>query len=271
MNTSPPGIWPPTNDPRSIDELINTALSASDGEVRWDAICVLHWRGTQEVLQWAMSLCHSACPDERRLGVDILAQLGVPERTFSRECETQLLKMLHDEDAAVYRATLYALSSHAAGVPMEPFRCVVTHPDWEVRRGLFALLTDADDPVATDLLIQLSADEVDEIRDWATFGLGTIREADSPEIRSALAARLDDPHDDTRAEAIVGLAQRHDPRVLPALIRDLSENCVATLHLEAAEHMPSPELVPLLKNLRSWWDVDPEGLERAIACCEAQC
>jgi murein L,D-transpeptidase YcbB/YkuD len=32
-----------------------------------------------------------------------------------------------------------------------------------------------------------------------------------------LLDRLDDPHDDTRCEALLGLARRHDPRALPAL------------------------------------------------------
>ena len=50
------------------------------------------------------------------------------------------------------------------------------------------------------------------VRDWATFALGTLAEQDSPALRDALAARLDDADEDTRLEAIHGLALRGDAR-----------------------------------------------------------
>ena len=58
------------------------------------------------------------------------------------------------------------------------------------------------------------------MRDWATFALGTLAEADSRQLRDALAARLDDPDEDTRLEAVHGLAVRGDPRA-EAPARDL--------------------------------------------------
>ena len=43
-------------------------------------------------------------------------------------------------------------------------------------------------------------------------------ERDTPELRDALAARLDDTDPDARDEAVLGLARRGDPRALePAL------------------------------------------------------
>ena len=61
-------------------------------------------------------------------------------------------------------------------------------------------------------LIGLSGDSEDDVRDWATFALGTLADADEPELRDALAARLDDPDEATRLEAVHGLAVRGDPR-----------------------------------------------------------
>jgi hypothetical protein len=47
------------------------------------------------------------------------------------------------------------------------------------------------------------------VRDYACLALGTQwREVDSPELRSALADRLDDPDRDTGHEALLGLAYR---------------------------------------------------------------
>ncbi len=73
---------------------------------------------------------------------------------------------------------------------------------------------------ALNALIELSADADAKVRDWATFALGTLAEADSPALRDALAARLDDADEDTRMEAVHGLALRGDERA-EAPARDL--------------------------------------------------
>ena len=47
------------------------------------------------------------------------------------------------------------------------------HPGAEVRRGVVLGLLALDDDLAVATLVELSRDPVAEIRDWATFGLGT--------------------------------------------------------------------------------------------------
>jgi HEAT repeat protein len=54
----------------------------------------------------------------------------------------------------------------------------------------------------------LTQDTAPEVRDWATFALGTQIDLDTSEIRDALAARLNDPDEVTRAEAATGLSRR---------------------------------------------------------------
>ena len=61
------------------DELINLALAQDEP---WDYIPVLQSRGSKDVLLAAQKLCLSSEIAARKLGVDILGQLGVPERTF---------------------------------------------------------------------------------------------------------------------------------------------------------------------------------------------
>jgi HEAT repeat protein len=101
----------PESDPRSVDELFFAALTESDDEAAWHAISALHFRGSREVLERSRALCLSDCAFERRLGADILGQLGVPQRTFPSECRAVLLKILaveHDSD--VLQSLLIALS-----------------------------------------------------------------------------------------------------------------------------------------------------------------
>ena len=52
---------------------------------------------TSEVLETAKRLCIGAAPRERKLGADILGQLGVPDRAFPDECFHTLARMVTDE------------------------------------------------------------------------------------------------------------------------------------------------------------------------------
>ena len=83
------------------------------------------------------------------------------------------------------------------------------HPDWEVRYGVVIGLSGHRDERAISGLIRLSGDVCPLIRDWATFGLGTLINVDTSAIREALYQRLlaeDRQDDDTKiyAEALVG-------------------------------------------------------------------
>ena len=66
-------------------------------------------------------------------------------------------------------------------------------------------------------MLKLTADTDEDVRDWAAFGIGVLGDIDSPEVRDALAACLQDANEEVREEAMVGLAKRKDQRVLPAL------------------------------------------------------
>jgi HEAT repeat protein len=259
---------PRQDDPRSIDELVSAALSECDEDIAWDAVAALHWRGSAEVLQRARQLCHSPCPQERELGANVLSQLGVPNRTFPLECSELLGEMLHREQSArVLRAVLSATSWHDVPNVVEQAVKFTDHPDASVRHAVVMALTGHEEDLAVQTLIRLTEDSDSHVRDWATFAIGTQSALDTPAIRCALAARLDDLDDDTRGEALVGLARRNDHRVVPALKKELALDYVGYSPVEAAELIRSPELQDLLIQLRDSCDASPESLERAIAAC----
>lgn len=178
--------------------------------------------------------------------------------------------MLHqNEEPDVLQAALIGLSHQSDS---EAVRLVVSfsaHLDPEVRHAVVLALTGHEDPIAIHGLTSLSNDPDSEVRDWATFALGTQLELDTPAIREALADRLDDPDFDTRGEALIGLACRKDRRVVDALKTELSSERVGTLAIEAAELIASKDLLPFLVDLREWWDVDSELLERAILASQS--
>lgn len=137
-------------------------------------------------------------------------------------------RMLRDETSPhVLRSIGHALGEIAQPASVDLMIPFARHSDAAVRRAVVAALLTHRAPAAVEALIELSRDVDDRVRDWAIFGLGQQigpldpenRDAqpfvDTPALRDALAARLDDPHLDTRCEAIVGLAMRRDPRATP--------------------------------------------------------
>ena len=72
---------------------------------------------------------------------------------------------------------------------------------------------------AIEALIPLTADSDADVRDWATFAIGTQSDADYPELREALVQRLDDKSSKVREEAIAGLAKRKDTRAVVPLFK----------------------------------------------------
>jgi hypothetical protein len=90
-------------------------------------------------------------------------------------------------------------------------------------------------PEARQTLIERLEDSDEDVRDWATFGLGSLSQEDSPEIREALRKRLDDPFEGARLEAIWGLAQRKEQRGLKMLLERLESESRVEGDVMAAE------------------------------------
>jgi HEAT repeat protein len=260
------------NDPRSTDELIALALAEKDEDAAWDPVVVLHFRATPEVLDKAQILCRSSLKKERELGANILGQLGVPDRAYPEECFSSLKAMLAEEtDPDVLQSIGIAyghLFDERAVVLLAPLR---SHPSEDVRLAVVHGLTRHRNDLAIRSLIELSTDKDEDVRNWATFGLGSMIETDTPEIREALFARIADANDETRGEALVGLARRKDGRVFDPLVEELTSESIGILALEAAEELGDSRLVPSLLELQVSWaggeTVHTRTLHRALLNC----
>ena len=189
------------NDGRSIDELVTCALTDDETPAR-TAIAVLHFRSTTQVFDRAKRLCESERFRERRLGADILAQFGSFEKEPTPQFDEtvdQLLAMLSTElHESVLNSIAVALGHRHAPKSIEPLARLKSHPHEDVRFGVAYSLAGFQDSIAINTLIELTRDAVPIVRDWATFGLGTLNELDNPALRQALWERTDDPDDNTR-------------------------------------------------------------------------
>ncbi len=269
------------DDPRTNEELLRVALTEEDENLYWRAIGVLHWRGSPDTFEAARQLCASANAHERCVGADILAQLGYNRDGqvgyegggYQEASVATLLGMLEQEqDPDVLHCAAVALGHRKDPRAIEPLVRLKNHPVEDVRFGVvFGLLTHEDER-AINALIELSTDAASNVRDWATFGLGSMIETDTPAIRSALMARITDDDGDTIGEAMVGLARRHDERVVDVILAELAKGCYGSLVFEAAEEIANPRLYPALVALWEKWGDDKSWpfsvLEDAIKACQ---
>jgi methionyl-tRNA formyltransferase len=203
---------------RPLAELLAGARAEWTAGREWQPhIDALIWRGSREVLDAARELSADPDPVARAVAAHVLGQLGGAMRAFPADQAGALDALAASEDDPEVLSTI----AHAFGHLGEPHgldRLVAwaDHPDPRVREGVAFALGGWRDERALAALAQLAADAAPPVRDWATFALGTLAPQDTPELRDALARRLDDPDPDTRLEAVHGLALRGDPRAAEA-------------------------------------------------------
>lgn len=275
-------------DERPARKLIERALAAPrDSHARWRSVYALQRRGDEETFAAAARLLDSAEARRRKLGADILRQLGadidvpVEARPYRGRCVEVLLERVTVEtDPRVLRAIAIACG-HLSDVRCVPaLHKLRSHDDPDVRYAVASGLLGLDDDLAVDTLAELSNDADASVREWATFGLARQIERDTPQVRDALLARIDDPDAETRAEALAGLAERGDARAVGPLLNELNgapqvddpellDDALLALTIATKDR----RLCRLVMATRDDWNATmlpdplPPDLERAVQAC----
>jgi hypothetical protein len=261
---------------RSSAELVGAALCAINEDVRWELVAELHRRGTREELELALGLFEQG-EAEQVLACDLLGQLGATRREhgaypFGADSSALLARGLRSASPLVQRAAVTALG-HLKWEPLfESLSALAASPDEQVRHAVAFALGGRTDDASVDTLIALSEDRDDDVRNWATFGLGSLSERRDARVCDALARRLHDPHDETRGEAWVGLAQKGDMRAFEPVRAQLDSDELDVLTIEAAECYAHPAFVPALERWRAMCEGDEDPylrglLDGALAAC----
>jgi HEAT repeat protein len=254
------------------DELVTRALGEERAEPQltddghdWPAADTIG-RST-EALTTAGRLAASPDPLERAVAAHILGAAvdGVP--ALAPQAVSLLEHMLPADDLHLAWSIADALRLSADPSAVEPLVALAASDSANIRRtvamGLDTAMVDRVPAPGLHALIRLSGDPNGSVRDWATFALSQLDDA-SPDVRSALWERVEDPHYHTRSEALAGLAARHDAAIADRVRAELESNYVGRLIVQAAADLANPSLLPQLLALREWWDVDTPLLERAI-------
>jgi HEAT repeat protein len=220
---------------------------------------------------------------DRVVAAELLGRMSFDADPAMRDqCWSQLEGMLSAEragcDEPAVIAAIAAAFQHLEDVRALPSLLgLAAHPCGEVRLAVACSVPSVcrwsarEEAVA--VLVRLAGDEVADVRDWSCFGLGQL-DADGPQVRAALAARLDDEDADTRCEALVALARTGDTRAYRKLAERLGADGQWKLEIEAAAEIADTRLHPVLQRLAGEWKDDDDfelfrgPLERAIARCD---
>jgi HEAT repeat protein len=229
-------------DLKQMDGLFAQTLTGDyDDASPWEAVRTLHLIGDREVCARAVEWCRSDDSLRRARGADILAQLGRavdhPNNNFPEECFSVVSSLVQREKSVLPLLSAVHALGHIGNPPAIPL--VIEHrlhSSADVRFAVACALGNfANNPRAVDTLLALMQDVDEDVRDWATFGLGVQGDLDSDQIRDGLFDRLTDPDGNVRGESLLGLAKRQDQRALPALIAELNQPEISDRAFEAAE------------------------------------
>lgn len=245
---------------RSLDTQALYPLLEDDAVlVRWKTIGALRIRGEIDTFERAQAMCHDPRDKMREIGVQILCQLGPPDSPLRAQSVPLLLELLVKDQSPSVRAAAATGFGFLEAFEQARNALVAAAKDGsaEVREAVAFGLGCDEDPLATTTLIELMEDGDEDVRECATWCIGTLREHDSTAIREALLRRLTDSNEEVRFEAFAGLAVRKDERILAQLIHDLETAPARSTLWESALLMlgrnreePEPALGEVLNELK---------------------
>lgn len=257
------------------EELFFRLLNNKSEKAYWENMSVLRSRPNIYVFTRSKELIKSSDPKERVIGIDILAQLGLPPRPYVSETLELYFDILRTEtDIETLESTLYGVCHNNESLDDMQVECLCSfqsHPHFGVRKALAVTLGGVNHNKAIDSLIYLSKDTSTQVRDWSTFGLGTLTQRNNKKIREALWSRVDDKHQETKLEAILGLALRKDGRVKDIIIRELIDGEYGVSLFEAIEALKDKDFLSYLKqneDIAIRDNLDPEWIADIKKCIE---
>lgn len=253
-----------------VRELVEKAKTLEEEE-QAVVISELHHLGNEDVFIAAGELLNCDVPEYRKIGVDILAQLGVPQRFKPDASVVVLEKLLETErDSDVLNAIAVAFGFLEQKNSLNLLHSLASHNDAFVREGAAFALSSFTGPLATSILLKLAEDEDDEVRNWAIFGLSAQENREDENVINCLISALDDPYEEVQVEALTGLAKLKHSRALDTISKRLVERTFDVDVLKAAYEFGDERLLPLLQEVVDDWDGDANLLNDAIKACSPQ-
>lgn len=228
-----------------------TLTEDPEDKPRWEAVNQLRAIGTLRIFNQALAWCNCSDYKKQLSGTDVLAQIGRTAEhratKFAEESYPAIVALLRANPEDELKSSAIAALSFLENPDAIPLICSFrSSQNKDVRFTVACALGGqfANDHVAIETLLELMRDEDEDVRNWATFSLGVVSDADSLEIRKAFLERLGDSFVEVREEAVEALAKRKDLRVLPTLTQMLQEGSTSEPILEAARWLLNLTEIP---------------------------
>ena len=193
----------------------------------WNNINELQNRPNQFVYDTAYKLAQSSDEKERIIGIYVLAQLGFDPRMYQQKTVDLYFDLLKNETSLkVLVALLSSIGHNNDRLSTKQINQLINfnlknHHLSTIRYYVVMSLLSVKDDSAISTLIELSNDCFSNIRNWATFGLGSQIEIDNPTIKKSLWNRVNDIDEETKMEAIIGLSERKDEKIRKMILQEL--------------------------------------------------
>ena len=227
------------------------------------------------MIEKCFELMNSEQDKSKILAIDILSQLGSKRKKFAKKLINKLFVFLQEsKNEKLITSCLIAIGHNNKFLTkrqinyLEKFK---NDKSKEIRYALvFSILT-LENETAINILIKLSDDKSPKIRDWALFGLGTQIEIDNNEIREILFKHCFDKDDQSKQEAIKGLANRNDERVYKIILNELQSEDFGSLLFETIMEIKNgeiflPELHKILKKYKKDKNINRDWISNLKNC-----
>ena len=237
-------------------KIFDRLMNNKSQKTYWDNIAELRKRKTEDIYNKAFKLAKSKNNKNKIIGIDILAQFGFNPRIRQKETINLYFEILECKpNDAILFALFFAISHNNKNLAKKQVIKLTEFKNSEnkdIRYSLVSALSGIDDLLAIETLIELSKDKFSLIRNWATFGIGTLSDLNNNQIITALWLRTKDKHQETKLEAILGLANRNQVLVKQQIIQELKNGEFGILLFDAVKALNDKDLIPYLEyNLKS--------------------
>lgn len=265
---------------KCVRSLVGMALqNREEDDVYWECVGKLQLYRSEDQVVWIRRNFESRNWRKRVLAVNIICQMGRPLKS-GLPWEPQQLELarevlgraLRDRHWQVVEAGIFGLGHREFPEYLPEMLRYIDDPHEGIRHGLSFSLGRYPQPEAAKALLTLMQDEARDVRNWATFGLASLSEQDSPAIRAGLLAASGDADPEIRGEALIGLARRGDERVRERVMQELQGEFHGSWAIDAAAALADQGFLPALEVLKTHPEVLADGyfssvLADAIAAC----
>lgn len=239
------------------NQLFEKVFKAKYQNKYWNSIFELRKFADQEMIDKCLSLINTDDDKLKMIGIDILSQLGTNREDFVNILLEKIFEILQNSDnEKLISSCLLAIGHNNKKVYSKQLKILEKFKfskSKEIRYYLVFSVLAKKNKIAVDILMKLSNDKSPKVRDWAVFGLGELINLDNQQIRKILFERSFDKDDQTKQEAIKGLANRKDERVTKIIFDELKSENFGSLLFDTILNLENrilflPELEKIFRN-----------------------